>query len=81
MKKVKKMSEETNVRRLERELKAARIKELEAHRSQVTKNRDFTPIGADSSNVKKDTQTSTSTPDAIRLPPNKQPKSPNTPFY
>ncbi len=75
------MSEEKSVRELERELKAARIKELTSHQSKIEVNRDFTPIGIDRDNVRKDTQTSTSTPDAIRLPPKKYSKKPNQPFY
>tara|TARA_R100000278_G_scaffold119899_1_gene101764 strand:+ start:671 stop:898 length:228 start_codon:yes stop_codon:yes gene_type:complete len=75
------MSEEKSVRQLERELKAARVRELADHQSKITVNRDFAPIGVDRDNVRKDTQTSTSTPDAIRLPPKRQSKKPNQPYY
>lgn len=75
------MTEEKPVRQLERELKAARVRELADHQSNITVNRDFTPVGISGNNTRKDPQTSSTIVDAIPLPSKKYSKKPNQPYY
>jgi len=75
------MSDKKTVREAERELKAARIRELTDHQSKITVNKDFTPVGIDGNNIRKDPQVSSTTVDAIPLPSKKYSKKPNQAFY
>ena len=75
------MSDKKTVRDLERELKAARVRELTDHQSKITVNKDFTPVGIDRDNIRKEPQASSSTVDAISLPSKKYSKKPNQPYY
>tara|TARA_R110002020_G_scaffold372903_1_gene584290 strand:+ start:486 stop:710 length:225 start_codon:yes stop_codon:yes gene_type:complete len=72
---------EKSVRQLERELKAARVRELTDHQSKITVNRDFTPVGISGNNVSKDPKVSSPVIDAIPLPSKKYSKKPNQPYY
>ena len=71
---------EKSVRELERELKAARIKQKETHDNNVTKNRDFTvgiPMAKESRNRM---PASGEVPDAITLPKKKRTGKENIPY-
>ena len=76
----KKIMTEKSVRELERELKAARIKQKETHDNNVTKNRDFTvgiPMAKESKNRR---PASGEVPDAITLPRKKKPSKEKIPY-
>tara|TARA_B100001758_G_scaffold185892_1_gene162683 strand:- start:378 stop:602 length:225 start_codon:yes stop_codon:yes gene_type:complete len=74
------MSEKT-VRELERELKAARVRERKEHTDKVTVSRDYSIGGIDrDTTVEKKNPDSADIPDAILLPKNKRNKRENIPF-
>lgn len=74
------MSEKT-VRELERELKAARVRERKEHTDKVTVNRDYSIGGIDKdTTVEKKSPDSADIPDAILLPKNKRNRRENIPF-
>jgi hypothetical protein len=75
------MSEEKGVRELERELKAARIREQEQHAANVTKSRDYSIGGIDKdSTVEKEIPDSADIPDVIILPKKAKNRKENIPF-
>ena len=74
------MSEEKSVRQLERELKAARIREKDEHDGNVTKNRDYSVGGIDPKAKHKSRPNTANIPNVILLPSKKTKRKENIPY-
>tara|TARA_R100001015_G_C4596514_1_gene151703 strand:- start:711 stop:938 length:228 start_codon:yes stop_codon:yes gene_type:complete len=75
------MSEEKSVRQLERELKAARIREGTEAKKMATKSRDYSVGGIDkATTVEKKTPGASDIPDVILMPKKRKKQSENIPF-
>jgi len=75
------MTEYKSVRELERELKAARIKEGSEQRSKVTVSRDYSIGGIDkNTTVEKKIPHASGIPDVILLPKKQKNRKENIPF-
>ena len=75
------MTEEKSVRQLERELKAARVREAREHSNRITPSRDYSIGGIDKdTTVEKKIPNTSDIPDAILLPKKQKNRKENIPF-